>query len=293
MAGWFSSTRRVLLAAGLLAVNACGGGGGSREPLFQFISPFDDGDDGIRQGDARATITTNNGAQPLLFIQGRVLNGVDNNIVSYRLVNGIGTLPLAGAYPLVVGAGGAFDLVLADPLRHALSPMEPEADNVFTFSATNEFSPVGPDGVPVPSEGRVTLAVRNGVRFTSPVYAARDGGVIDTACAFNATTGITGSFGTPSEIAGNATLYRVDEADLAAPIDPANPPGTAAPFSFNGSTGDFTITFDSGELAAAGFTAGQSGDNNFFIVFDSSDPDQLPAPGLVATLPFLACDVTP
>lgn len=280
----------VIALAAMTALQGCGGGGPSTQPVFQLISPFDDGAAGTQQVDAQATITTNNGTQPLLLIQGRVLNEVDSGVIRYKMENGFGILPFTGPYPIIVTGGGSFDLMIGDPLRHPLTPLEQEAESRITLQATNRFSPIGGDGLPVPVEAFVTVTVKNGVEFTTPAYARVQGGNIVTGCAFNAAAGINGRFSSPSAISGT-TLFRVDEADLASPVDPGNPAGTPVPFSFNPSTGQFTIAFDSSGFTAAGFTDGPSDDNNFYIVFESGDPDQLPAPGLIATVPFLACDV--
>ncbi len=275
---------------------ACGGGGGAQEPVFQLISPFDDGNTGTTDVAASATITTNNGSQPLLFIQGRVINDVDNGLIHYNVKNGYsgsGTLPIAGSYPIVVSGGGAFDIVLADVLRHPFTPFEQEADNIINLEATNRFSPVS-DGQPVPVTATVTITVKNGVSFSSPAYAVVTGEV-NTDCTFNATAGIMGRFTDPAGIS-SATLYRVDKADIPlTAIDPEAPVGTAVPFTFDGSTGAFTNLNSAGVLGSAGFVTGASPDedNNFYIVFDSANSDQLPQPGKIATVPFLNCQIDP
>ncbi len=286
-----------VLIAGSLLLAGCGDNGPVQEPIFQLISPFDDGDEGTETVRAEAAITTNNGSQPLMFIQGRVLNEVDNNVIHYTVTNSLGTLPLAGPYPVALGGGGTFDIVIGDPLRHALTPFVEGEDNVIRLTATNRFSPGGPDGVPVPAEAFVTITVSNGVQFTTPVYAATEGGVISTACAFNATAGIKGRFDDPGSLTAagptGPRLFRADAADLDAAIDPEAPVGDEVPFTFNATNGQFTISLPGTDLTDAGFVSGPSGDNNFYIVFETSDSGQLPAPGLIATLPFRSCDITP
>lgn len=252
---------------------------------------------------AYSRITTNNGLNQAITIQGTIGNLPPNRQASIQVVNDLGAFPTAApAMPLTVSSAGAFSFQIQAPLVNPSMPMLPgSAGNAVIIRAVNDFSPIDFSGNPIPSVAAFSLVIDNQVVFTHPAYADLDGGMppaVVNECDFTTVGSISGTFSVPVGTLDASTV--ITSAELIQRTD-ANALLDLLDDGFDETSAAITVetdgTFEQPVTSTGSCAMGDTADCNFFIRFITTSQSARTLLGSTAasvtmsTYPFQGCMV--
>lgn len=288
-----ATTRARFLALAALLLTWISGCGSDTPPL-----PY------IRVTSLPATsrVTTNNGRNQAITIQGTIANMPPNRPASIQIVNDLGGFPSAApAQQLPLGTGGVFSYQIQAPLINPMSPFLPGPDgNVVIIRAANDYSVYDTTGNPIPTTAAFTLIIDNQVVFNHPVYAdldMSDPPNVISECDFSTTDVVSGTFSVPlgtadaNDVITSALL--VERTDANAFTDPTvdTLDENSQAITIN-TDGTFEFTVDPGDWNC---TPGDGTDCNFFVRFTTNSATARALLGsfdsevTMATYPFQSC----
>ena len=283
----------VLAAAFLVTVSGCGSDDSLPLPFIRVTSV-----------PPNARVTTNNGRNQAITIQGTIANMPPSRPASIQIVNNLGGFPTAApAQPLPLTTGGVFSFQVQAPLINPMTPFLPGASgNTVIIRAANDYNPLDSVGNPIPTSSAFTLVIDNQVVFNHPVYADLDMGDppnVISECDFSTTDAVSGTFSVPSgtadanDVISSALL--VERTDANAFIDPTEDTldENSQAITIN-TDGTFEFTVDPNDWTCA---TGDGVNCNFFIRFMTNSAAARALLGsfddevTMATYPFQGCIV--